>query len=57
LHRYHIGDIISWVNWEIVYYFGAKEKEMERLTMACAIANKFIREMASRTTLEPVVHL
>jgi DNA replication protein DnaC len=50
------GDIISWVNSGNSLLLWGERKGNGKTTMACAIANKFIREMASRTTLEPVVH-
>lgn len=50
------NDIVSWVNSGSSLLLWGERKGNGKTTMACAIANKYIREMASKTTLEPVVH-
>lgn len=50
------GDIISWVNKGRNLFLWGQAKGTGKTTVACQIASKFIREMASKTNLEPVVH-
>lgn len=51
------GDIVKWVNNGNSLLLWGKKKGNGKTSLACAIANKYIREMASRTTdFEPVVY-
>lgn len=50
------GDIVSWVNSGNSLLLWGENKGNGKTSLACAVANKFIRAMASQTTLDPVVH-
>ena len=50
------NDIVKWINSGNSLLLWGDRKGNGKTTMACAIANKYIREMASKTTFDPVVH-
>jgi DNA replication protein DnaC len=50
------GDIIAWVKSGKSLLMWGDKKGNGKTSLACAIANRYIRAMAPVTTLEPVVH-
>lgn len=50
------GDMVQWVKAGNSLLLWGENKGNGKTSLACAIANKYIRSMASQTTLDPVVH-